>query len=147
MDICPRLFIIIHFSPYHRRYIVLLLRKHHKINYQKTTMSIMALEAIMFIFFYIRCIFLFFLQSFTLENEMSIIGFSMWKLKIHHIHCQNSMEHIQLGWQACKIQDSTHRKCNKAKMCNTINLLHLHSAVFTSTRNATWFTLQKTSCY
>jgi hypothetical protein len=32
MDVCSRLFIIIHFSPYHRRCIVYLLRKDRKIN-------------------------------------------------------------------------------------------------------------------
>jgi aldehyde:ferredoxin oxidoreductase len=27
-------------------------------------------------------------------------------------HCQNSMEHIRLGWQACRIPNGTHYECN-----------------------------------
>jgi hypothetical protein len=44
MDVCPRIFITIHLSSFHRRYIVQLLRKRSNINYKKKKKSLLRLK-------------------------------------------------------------------------------------------------------
>lgn len=88
----------------------------------------MALEAIQFqTLFTSLYLLIFFLSSFTVKNEKSAVGFSMWKIKSAPIFCNSdashchSMKHVRLGF--CRILDGTHYKCYKSrKICNTTNI-------------------------
>jgi energy-coupling factor transporter transmembrane protein EcfT len=92
-------------------------------------------------------IFLFFLWPFTFENGNSAVCFSMWKLKIcqyfnisqqrSFVHSWSSMKRTTPGWQACRIPDSTHRKCDESKNMQhhkhltNVCFMHSHFEVFT----------------
>jgi hypothetical protein len=99
----------------------------------------MALEVIIIIYFFSPSIIFSFTSSLFLirEREQRNWFLNVKGLKCTNIwqqwrftHCWNSMEHIRLGWQACKMPDYTHYECNenKNKKCDTANILRLFSS-------------------
>jgi hypothetical protein len=100
---------------------------------------IMALENIkLHLFSKTLHLFIFFLPLFTFKNERSAAGFPTQKIENTSIffnsqaftHCQNSIKHIRLGQQDCRLWDCTHRKCNEnTKICDTTNIKQMFACL------------------